>query len=332
MPKSQNQKLKLLYLLKILYEETDDSHGLTMSEIIRALEAYGISAERKSIYADIEALRLFGADVISEGKGTLYTYHIGKREFELPELKLLTDAVQAARFITRKKSRALISKLEGLAGKHEATKLHRQIFVTGRTKAENESVYYNVDLIYEAMGRNRKIKFQYFNWNEKKELVLRRNGDFYILSPWSLIWDDENYYLVAYDSEAKMLKHYRVDKMLRTEILESEEREGRSTFEDSDIKKYSDRLFGMFGGELERVRLECRNSLAGVMIDRFGKDAAMVPLADKDSFVISFDAFISPQLMGWIFGLGSEVSILGPESLKEMFRERFISLQKRTAE
>ena len=328
MPKSENQKLKLLYLLKILYEETDDSHGLTMSEIIKKLESYGISAERKSIYTDMEALRLFGTDVIIEGTGTRYTYHIGKREFELPELKLLTDAVQAARFITEKKSRDLIKKLESLAGKHEASKLHRQVLVTGRAKAENESVYYNVDLIYEAMGKNRKIRFQYFNWNEKKELVLRRCGAFYILSPWSLIWDDENYYLVAYDSEAEMLKHYRVDKMLKTEIVETEEREGRKAFEASDTEKYSDRLFGMFGGELERVRLECKNSLAGVMIDRFGRDVSMRPVRKKDSFVISFDAFISPQLMGWIFGLGSGVKILGPESLKEMFRERLTELQK----
>ncbi len=327
MSKSSNQKLKLLYVLKILHDETDDEHGISVPKLIERLSDMGIKAERKSIYDDFEVLRQFGVDVIGEKTGSSYTYHMGKRSFELAELKLLTDAVQSAKFITERKSGELIKKLESLAGKYEASKLQRQVFVTGRSKAENESVYYNVDLIYEAMGKNRRISFQYFNWNEKKEAVLRKKGAKYEVSPWGLLWDDENYYLVAYDGDAGMLKHYRVDKMLKTEILAESRREGEDSFRRFDTAEYSKRLFGMFGGELKRVRLECENNLAGVMIDRFGQDVMMMPLKDKPAFIVSFDAFLSPQLLGWIFGLGPGVRILGPEPLREMFKKRIDSLK-----
>ena len=327
MPKSSNQKIKLLYILKILTEETNDEHGISIPQLIERLDNLGISAERKSIYDDLEVLRLFGVDVIGGKRGSSYCYHIGKREFETAELKLLTDAVQSARFITEKKSRELIKKLESLTDRYEATKLQRQVFVTGRSKAANENVYYNVDLIYEAMAADRKISFQYFYINEKKERVLRKDGKKYEVSPWGLVWDDENYYLVAYDSDSGILKHYRVDKMLKTEILAESRREGEDSFRRFDTAEYSKRLFGMFGGELKRVRLECENNLAGVMIDRFGQDVMMMPLKDKPAFIVSFDAFLSPQLLGWIFGLGPGVRILGPEPLREMFKKRIYSLK-----
>ncbi len=322
MPKSSNQKIKLLYILKILTEETNDEHGISIPQLIERLDNLGISAERKSIYDDLEVLRLFGVDVIGGKRGSSYCYHIGKREFETAELKLLTDAVQSARFITEKKSRELIKKLESLTDRYEATKLQRQVFVTGRSKAANENVYYNVDLIYEAMASDRKISFQYFYINEKKERVLRKDGKKYEVSPWGLVWDDENYYLVAYDSDSGILKHYRVDKMLKTGIMSRRKREGEDSFKSFDIAEYSKKAFGMFGGIAERVSLECDNSLAGVMIDRFGSEVSLRPAKTEGRFVVSFDAFLSPQLLGWIFGLGKGVKIKGPKALKKMFKKQ----------
>ena len=214
MPKSSNQKLKLIYLMKILLERTDETHSITMPEIIEALAAYDISAERKSLYNDIENLRVYGLDVIGTQEDRTYSYHIGNRQFELAELKLLVDSVQSAKFITAKKSNELIKKIEGLASKYEASQLHRQVFVTGRVKTMNESIYYNVDRIHTAIAENSRITFQYFQWNVDKKMELRHDGALYEVSPWSLSWDDENYYLIAYDSNEGIIKHFRVDKML----------------------------------------------------------------------------------------------------------------------
>ena len=214
MPKSSNQKLKLIYLMKILLERTDETHSITMPEIIEALAAYDISAERKSLYNDIENLRVYGLDVIGTQEDRTYSYHIGNRQFELAELKLLVDSVQSAKFITAKKSNELIKKIEGLASKYEASQLHRQVFVTGRVKTMNESIYYNVDRIHTAIAENSRITFQYFQWNVDKKMELRHDGALYEVSPWSLSWDDENYYLIAYDGNEGIIKHFRVDKML----------------------------------------------------------------------------------------------------------------------
>ena len=192
MPKSSNQKLKLIYLMKILLERTDETHSITMPEIIDALAAYDISAERKSLYNDIENLRVYGLDVIGTQEDRTYSYHIGNRQFELAELKLLVDSVQSAKFITAKKSNELIKKIEGLASKYEASQLHRQVFVTGRVKTMNESIYYNVDRIHTAISENSRITFQYFQWNVDKKMELRHDGALYEVSPWSLSWDDEN--------------------------------------------------------------------------------------------------------------------------------------------
>ena len=230
MPRSSNQKLKLLYLLKILSEETDEQHYMNARELIARLGQYGIRAERKSVYDDLERLQEFGYDIIHTKTGEGSGYYLGGREFELAELKLLVDVVQASRFITLKKSRQLIHKLERLAGRNEAACLQRQVYVAGRVKTENESIYYNVDSIHNAITENKKIMFQYFQWNLKKEMELRHNGEMYHISPWGLSWNDENYYLVGYDSEDQMIKHYRVDKMLKIRMSD-EPREGKKYFE-----------------------------------------------------------------------------------------------------
>lgn len=226
MAQGSNQRLKLLYLMKVLLEKTDESHSITMQEILTSLKAYDINAERKSIYTDMDLLRQYGMDIIGTQENRTYHYHIGNRQFELAELKLLVDSIQAAKFLTTKKSNELIKKIEGFASQYEASQLHRQVYVAERVKTMNESIYYNVDMIHSAINQNQKIQFQYFQWNVKKEMELRHNGRFYIESPWALLWDDENYYLIVFDSYENKIKHFRVDKMLKIDFI-NEKREGK---------------------------------------------------------------------------------------------------------
>ena len=202
MAKHSNQKLKILYLMKIMEQNTDDKHGLTMGEIITALRGYGIDSERKSLYDDFDVLRTFGMD-IQQRRGKEVRYHLASRDFELPELKLLVDSVQSSKFITHKKSRTLIRKIENLLSRYEAKELQRQVFVANRIKAMNESIYYVVDDIHKAISEDRQISFQYYEWNVKKQKQLRKNGQVYKVSPWVLTWDDENYYIcLLYTSDA----------------------------------------------------------------------------------------------------------------------------------
>lgn len=316
---ASSKKLKLLYLIRILYEKTDEDHPITMEEILDSLLSYGIEAERKSIYSDIELLTLAGIDVIGERRDRNFFYHIGSRRFELAELKLLVDSVQSSRFITSKKSDELIKKIESLASRHEALGLQRQVYVADRVKTENENILYNVDHIHQAIAGNRKISFQYFNWDVNKKRVFRRNGERYELSPWSLMWSNENYYLVAYDSADEKIKHFRVDKMLHIAI-EDKPREGRNIFRDFNMGTYSGAVFGMFGGELENVRLLCDNEMSGVIVDRFGRDVPMTK-TDEDHFTVSINVAVSGQFFGWVTALEGKVRIIGPESVVERMRE-----------
>lgn len=326
MPRSSNQKLKLIYLMKILLERTDETHSITMSEIIDALAAYDIGAERKSLYNDIESLRLYGLDIIGTQEDRTYSYHIGNRQFELAELKLLVDSVQSAKFITAKKSNELIKKIEGLASKYEASQLHRQVFVAGRVKTMNESIYYNVDRIHTAIAENSRITFQYFQWNVDKKMELRHGGALYEVSPWSLSWDDENYYLIAYDSSEKMIKHFRVDKMLHIKS-NGKGREGKLEFKSFDMAAYARKMFGMYGGKEECVRIECENSFAGVMIDRFGKDVSMTRL-DDGHFAVNVEVAVSRQFLAWIMGLGEGVTLAGPDYVVAMMNDEIDRLVK----
>lgn len=315
MAKSSNQKLKLMYLMRILLENTDDTHSISMVEIIEKLAAYDVSAERKSIYSDMECLREYGLDIIGEQKDRTYYYHIGNRQFELPELKLLVDSVQSAKFITTKKSNELIKKIESFASKYEATQLQRQVVVADRVKTMNENIYLNVDSIHSAIAANKKICFQYFQWNVKKEMELRKNGDFYKISPWALSWDDENYYMIGFDSEAGIIKHYRVDKMIH--IRESDEkRDGKEHFKEFDMAKYAKKTFSMYGGEEESVRLVCENRLVGTIIDRFGSGIMIHP-TDDDHFTVNVNVAVSNQFIHWVMALGDGAKIVGPENVVE---------------
>ncbi len=316
MPRSGNQKLKLLYLLKILNEYTDDTHAITLTEIQSHLESYGISAERKSLYADFENLRSFGVEVEVK-RDDKVSYYIANRTFRLPELKLLVDAVQSSKFITKKKSTELIEKLSSLTSIYERRQLNRQVYVTNRIKTFNEEVYINVDAVHEAINENKKISFKYYEWTINKEKRFRHDGAVYVISPWAMTWDDENYYMIGYDSAACLIKHFRVDKMANVKMLD-EVRDGGENFGNFDVGLYSKQVFGMFGGEREMVTLRCHSSLAGVVIDTFGKDTAFFN-AGGEYFIINVNVAISPTFFSWIFGFGDRIKILSPDNVAQMF-------------
>lgn len=311
MSRQEGQKAKLLVLKNILERKTDEDHPLSVPQLIRALEAEGIRAERKSIYNDIAALRASGVDVeLSRGRGG--GYYLGSRTFELPELKLLVDAVQASQFITRDKSKKLIRKLEGLTSEAQARKMQRQVFVSGRVKTMNESIYYNVDALHEAIARDRQVQFQYLEWDLRKRRVPRRGGQIYQASPWALAWENANYYLVAYTGEG--IRHYRVDKMKGVRQTELP-RQGKAEFSALDLAAYTRKMFGMYGGREEKVTLKCANSLVGVMLDRFGTEAILVPQADE-TFHLTVPVAVSPQFLGWVCGFGGEVRVIGPATVR----------------
>lgn len=317
MPKSSNQKLKLLYLSKIFAENTDASHALTVGELIDELAKYEVKAERKSVYDDIEMLRVFGMD-IQVLRDRQVRYYVGNHAFELAELKLLVDAVQSSKFITEKKSNTLIKKLERLGSRYDAAQLHRHVTVSGRLKAENEEIFCNVDMIQKAISANRRICFRYFDWTPEAKRVLRHDGAFYSISPWALIWDDENYYMMGYDSEAKTLKHYRVDKMLEL-YVDKELRDGRREFEALDMTQYSKQVFGMYAGETCFVRLSCDNSLAGVVIDRFGRD--IIISKGTDRFEFTAKVMLSPNFYSWVLGFGNKLRVVSPSFVSERVAE-----------
>ena len=319
MPRGSNQKFKFTYLMKIMAEKTDDEHSLTMPQILEELEKYEVSAERKSIYEDFKDMSKLGIDVIKEQRGRETFYHIAGREFELAEVKLLIDAVQSAKFITQKKSKSLISKVKNFVSEHQAKQLQRQIVINDRVKTMNESVYYNVDDIHTAINQNRKIKFKYYKWDIDKKLVERHGGSYFVVSPWALLWDDENYYMIAFDDWDNKIKHYRVDKMMYIEVG-NDERAGKEEFKNFDMAKYSKATFGMYHGEKTKVCIKFANHMCGVFIDRFGKDTLFRKIDENHSELI-VDINVSPQFFGWIFSLGNYVEIVSPIEVVNELRE-----------
>lgn len=318
MPKSEKQKQKLLHIAKYLMEHTDEHHAVSTPQLIAHLNSLGIKAERKSIYNDIDTLNEFGMDIIrsEEHRGG---YMLASRPFELAEVKLLVDLVQSSKFITEKKSRELIGKLETLVSRYDAKAMGRQVEIIGRSKTHNENIYYNVDMIHTAISQNTKIRFQYFDWDMHKNMQLRHGGSFYEVSPWKLTWDDENYYLIAFDEKAEKIKHYRVDKMQNVTVTELA-REGRQVFDEMDMPEYDKKTFGMFAGEEKTIRLRCHTSMIGVMVDTFGRDVSIRP--DGEYYVmVRMDVAVSPQFFGWLTGLGTRVQIVAPEEVKEEYKE-----------
>lgn len=323
MAKSEKQKLKLLYIRDLLLEKTDCDHAITTNEIIQELAKEDIAAERKSIYQDIQLLNDYVMEVgrkTSKPQG----YFVEDRDFELAEVKLLVDLVEAAKFVTDTKSRALIKKLERLTSVHHGKKLQRQVLVTDRIKTANESIYYNVDCIHEAISQNKKISFLYYRWTVQKTEELRHNGEPYTINPWRLTWADENYYLIGYDDEEGKVKYYRVDKMKKVQIL-LEERQGSEYMGDFDFANLHKQTFGMFAGEEEVVTLRMGENMAGVVVDRFGKNITIRPL-EGGGFETRVKVAVSNQFFGWITGLGTDAQIIGPISVKDKYRDYLMNL------
>lgn len=318
MAKGANQKSKLLVLYQLLLERTDEDNPLSTQQIIEYLEQNGIGAERKSIYADMETLRDMGVDVQSR-KGRGAGWFIGERDFQLAELKLLMDAVQSSRFITQRKSDALIRKLEGLASKPQARQLQRQVYVSGRIKTMNESIYYNVDKLHAAIAARKVITFKYFDYDMKKEKVFRQEGRRYTVTPFGLIWDSENYYLAAYDHNKGQLRHYRVDKMWEI-ALTTLPRQGEREFEGFNPADYTRKHFGMYRGEEVNVKLRGRANMVNVVLDRFGQDIILVP-DGEEHFTVTLPVVVSPQFFGWLFGLDGGLEIVHPQNVVEKYRE-----------
>lgn len=320
MSRGTNQKFKFTYLMEIMLTKTDDEHSLTMHQIMKELEKYEVSAERKSIYTDFQDMAdKFGVEIIKEQIGRETFYHVGGREFEVAEVKLLIDAIQSSKFITQTKSRELIKKVKKFVSEYQAKQLQRQVFINDRVKTMNESVYYNVDDIHSAINQNLKIKFKYLKWDLEKKLVPRHDGAWFTVSPWALTWDDENYYLVAFDDFDHKIKHYRVDKMMKIAVVD-EKRDGKEEFKNFDMAEYSKATFGMYQGNRTRVIIRFANPMCGVFLDRFGKDITFRKVDDLHSeFMV--DVNVSPQFFGWIFSLGKDVKVMGPSDVVEQMRE-----------
>ncbi|MCR5734687.1 MAG: WYL domain-containing protein [Lachnospiraceae bacterium] len=312
MAKSARQKLKLLYLKDILLRESDEQHPLNAPTLISRLNEYDIEAERKSIYNDIENLADYGIDLLKiDGRDG--GYFVGQTDFELAELKLLVDAVQSSRFITAKKSEQLIKKLSSLTNVYNESKLKRQVYSVNRIKSQNESVFYSIDDINEAILEDKNISFQYMTWSIDKKLVPRHDGKRYTVSPIALIWDDEYYYLVGIDREDDKKKHFRVDKIKN--IVKNAERRGLGR-EKPDIADYAKKLFGMYGGERDKITVKCPNDKVGIFIDRLGTDIS-VSKTDKDNIQIHAEVEVSDAFYGWIASLGDDVEIIGSEAVRK---------------
>ncbi len=314
--KNTNQRLKILYLYKILLERTDEEHYITMPEIISQLSLYGITAARKTLYEDIEALKVFGLDIVS-GRGTNAGYQVVSRDFELPELKLLADAVSSSRFLTEKKSSELLKKLEKLTSIYEAKQIQRQVFIADRVKSGNERIYMNVDAVHRAIAEQKKISFKYFDYDINKKKRYRQG--IRTCSPYALTWDDERYYLVAYYEKYDSISNFRVDRMENVEILPESAQKYPSGF---NLSSYLNSTFSMFSGESEEVKLCFEQSLINAVIDRFGKNVSIFPDDDEHFTVrVQIKTEHPEPFFGWLFQFGTKVKIIAPFTLKEKYIE-----------
>ena len=310
--RSQNQRLKLLYLLDYLLEQTDETHTVKVQEIIEHFDNYHkIPIEQKTVCSDLHLLDEYGYETQYDGR--VRGWRIVEREFETQELQLLIDSVQSSRFITQKQAKNLTDKLKAKASRFDRVLLDRRCYVPNRVRSSNDSVFYHLDDIHAAIANDWKITFQYFYFSPQKQKVYNKKGGKYTASPYALLWSENNYYLLAYES-GKM-KHFRVDKMDGIELL-AQKREGKEIFKDMKLSERSLRVFSMYSGKVQRVKLRFSNHLANVVIDRFGKDITMVP-DDEKHFTIHTDIEVSPQFYGWLCGLGRGVRVVSPPEVVE---------------
>ena len=331
------RKMKLLMLQKILKEQTDDEHFLTANQLVERLRVVGISAERKGIYDDIKALNTYykpadkrkaeraqKIEMDEEGRG----YYLTNRLFSVSDLKLMIDAIQSSKFLSDAKTLELIEALETLCSKHQAQGLKRQVIVSNRVKNMNTKVHNNVDHLNYAIVEDWKVKFKYFDYDTKQQRVFRKKGGWYIISPFALVYCDDNYYLLGYDAEKEKIMNYRVDRMAYVSVQEGMIREGKDVFAALDIAQYQRYTFSMYGGDVQRVTMRFRNTMMNAVIDKFGK-LGYVSEVDKDHFEVTVPVAVSPQFFGWVFGLGNYVTIVGPENVKEKMTKMLVSVRNR---
>lgn len=309
-------KPRILYLLRILEQYTDEEHPLTTKQLIDKLQdEYGISAHRTTLTKDIAALQEFGVDIVTV-HSTQSKYFIGSRKFELPELKLLIDAVVSSRFITAKKSESLIRKIHTLTSQGQVSKLRRNNYVVDRIKPDNEQIYYIVDTINDAINEGKQISFQYYDYSGLKKKVLKNKGEIYKLSPYKLIWSGDYYYVIGYSEKKGKVINFRVDRIAAAPTILSEN--AIPVPKDFDLENFTKEVFFMFSGDEVEVDLQCDNSLMKTMIDRFGENVKTLAY-DMTSFRLITEVSVSPTFFGWVFGFDGKVKILGPKNVKEQY-------------
>ncbi len=315
---AKDPKLRLLYLAKILYERTDEDHYLTTAQLMDILEKeYGIKTHRQTIPADVEALRAFGME-IQEVMSSQKRYNLISREYDVAELKLLIDAVESSKFITKKKSEELVAKLSKMAGQNQAENLRRNISPEDRIKYDNESIYLIIDGINEAINAGKKISFLYFKYDVRKEQKLRNEGKPFIFSPHRLVWNGDFYYMVGVFDNGKRVGTFRLDRIQkRPDILE----ENALPFPpDFDFEKHLQTSFRMFGTDYATVDLICANDVMDAILDKFGKNVTTY-CYDMENFRAEVDVVPSAVFYSWIFGFGGSVIINGPADVKEQYKE-----------
>jgi len=320
--KSDGQKVKLFALKEILEKETDAEHGITMWRILKLLEERGIHAERKSIYDDLRALRDNDILDVTTPQGRDREYSVASRTFEISELKMIIDAIQASKFLSEAKTRDLIQKVETLCSRHEANNLQRHVVIANRVKSSSKTLFRNVDAIHTAMYKGVQISYRYFNHGPNQDKIYRKNGERYVVSPWEMIYVDDKYYLLAWD--ACKFKHFRVDRMedVQLTILP---REAQDEFDRIDMSAYTKYTFSMYGGEPRPVTMVFDNDMAGAVMDRFGSGILMLK-EDENHFRITVNVAVSGQFFGWVFGLGKKARIVAPESVREQMKAELMEV------
>ena len=311
-------KPRILCLLKLMERYTDEEHQLTTSELSELLEKeYGIAVHRITFKRDIESLQAMGYDIV-ETRSSQNKYFLGSRDFELPELKLLIDAVESSKFITASKSKTLIDKINNLTSVYQKDKLKRNNYVVKNVKPNNEQIYYIVDAINDAINQRKQISFQYYEYTGLKKKVLKNKGEIYKLSPYHLVWNGDYYYVLGYSEKREKVISFRVDRIANTpEILD---KECHLKPKDFDLNEYTKSVFFMFGCKKTRVELRCDNSLMKTIIDRFGEDVTTLAY-DMESFKVIVDVEVSPTFYGWVFGFDGTVEILNPKNIKNEYNK-----------
>lgn len=312
MTKFDNSRIRILHLLRLLKENTDENNTMTILDMIYALSCLEIFTVRKTIYSDIEILRSFGVDIVRT-KSKTFDYYIATRDFELAELKILIAAIKSSNLITMKKSKKLIGKLCKLTSKHRASDLLKTGSVDEKVKTTNESILYSIDAIHNAFHQDRKISFKYIEYTIDKQKKLRHNGESYTISPYGMVWSNGNYYLVGYYERCKRISHFRLDRISVVEILIDKRNEEAQTF---NLDKYVKRLFDMYSGELTTVELQFNNSLINIAVDKFGEDITITKKT-MNYFIVSVDVVVSPPFFAWLFQFGNKVKILSPGKVKQ---------------